>query len=149
MDNKYKVLFVCVHNSARSQIAEAYLNKFGSDKFIAQSAGLEPGRLNPLVIDVLKEEGIDISGKETKSVYDLFKKGMSFHYVITVCDKASSQKCPVFPGVTKRLNWSFADPSFFEGTYSEKLAMTRQVRDLIKAKIHDFMLHYNKIKISY
>lgn len=96
---KKRVLFVCVHNSARSQMAEAFLNNLGGDRFEAVSAGLEPGTLNPLVVEVMKEAGIDISQNRTKSVFDLFKKGELFSYVITVCDEASAQRCPVFPGL--------------------------------------------------
>ena len=82
-----KVLFVCIHNSARSQIAEAYLNKMAGDRFIAESAGIEPGTLNPLVVKSMLQEGLDISGNKTKSVFDFYKQGRIFDYVITVCDK--------------------------------------------------------------
>ncbi|MFA5928509.1 MAG: methionine-R-sulfoxide reductase [Candidatus Margulisiibacteriota bacterium] len=95
---KKKVLFVCIHNSARSQIAEAYLNKLGGDRYIAESAGLEPGRLNPLVVQVLQEDGIDISQKGTQGVLDLLKQNRQFDLVITVCDQASGERCPAFLG---------------------------------------------------
>ncbi|MGE5847478.1 MAG: arsenate reductase ArsC [Ignavibacteria bacterium] len=97
--NKLKVLFVCVHNSARSQMAEAYLNKFGGDRFFAESAGLEPGKLNPLIVDVMKEEGIDISNKKTNDVFEFYKKGKFYSYVIAVCDKEAAKRCPIFPGI--------------------------------------------------
>jgi arsenate reductase len=84
---KIKVLFVCIHNSARSQMAEAYLNELAGDRFIAESAGIEPGVLNQLVVESMKEDGIDISGNMTKSVFDFYKHGKLFNYVITVCDK--------------------------------------------------------------
>src|ERR1700740_2897250 len=100
---KHKVLFVCIHNSARSQMAEAFLSKYGSEFFEAESAGLEPGELNPNVIEVMKETGIDISKKETKSVFDLFSKGKMYNVVITVCDEASAERCPIFPGFVKRI----------------------------------------------
>lgn len=135
---KKKVLFVCVHNSARSQIAQELFNRMCGEEFEAQSAGLEPGTLNPLAVEVLREMGIDISGRETRSVFDVFKSGQIFAYVIAVCDGASAQRCPIFPGVTTRLNWSFPDPSAFEGTWEEKLEQTRQVRDLIEAEIEKF-----------
>lgn len=138
------VLFVCVHNSARSQIAEALLAKMGDGKFNSESAGLEPGSLNPLAIEVMKEEGIDISNNPTRDVFDLFKQSRHFHYVITVCDGASAERCPVFPGVTKRLNWSFEDPSKFVGTDEEKLEQTRKVRDQIKEAIKIFMKNAEK-----
>jgi len=132
---KDKVLFVCVHNSARSQIAEALLKKMAGDRFEAESAGFEPGGLNPLAVEVMKEIGIDISRNQTKSVFDLFKEGKLYTHVITVCDEAGAEKCPIFPMITTRLHWSFADPSMFTGTHEEKLEKTRQVREAIKKKI--------------
>jgi len=137
--SKVKVLFVCVHNSARSQMAEAFLNKLGGDRFEAESAGLEPGVLNPIVVDVMREAGIDISKNKTKSAFDFFKKGKLFNYVITVCDEAGAERCPVFPGHTKRLHWSFPDPSALEGTYEEKLQKTRIIRGSIKTKIEEWL----------
>ena len=136
--DKTKVLFLCVHNSARSQMAEAYLKKFGEDRFMVASAGLEPGKLNPLAVEVMKEEGIDISGHPTKSVFDLLKQGESFTYVITVCDAKNSARCPIFPGMHKKMSWNFADPSAFTGTHKEKLAQTRAVRDEIKKAVKRF-----------
>lgn len=135
---RQKVLFVYVHNSARSQIAQELLNKMCGDFFEAQSAGLEPGTLNPLAVEVPREEGIDISGRATQGVFDLFKVGEKFAYVISVCDGANAQRCPTFPGITTRLTWSFADPSTFQGTGEEKLAQTRAVRDQIKSRIQEF-----------
>jgi len=132
---KQKVLFVCIHNSARSQMAEAWLNHFCKDCFEVQSAGIEPGVLNPLVVDVMKEEGIDLSHKKTQAVFDLFKKGEKFDYVITVCDEASAERCPIFPGLTQRLHWSFPDPSKAIGTDKEKLQQIRPIRDAIKQKV--------------
>ena len=134
-----KVLFVCIHNSARSQIAEAYLNLFGNGKFDAESAGLEPGGLNPFAVEAMKEDGIDISNNKVKDVFDFFKKGKMYGYVITVCDEASAERCPIFPGVCERLHWSFADPAAIEGTYEEKLTGTRIIRDQIKMKIKDWI----------
>ena len=139
MDKK-RVLFVCIHNSARSQIAEAFLNNLAGDRFEAVSAGLEPGKLNPLVVEVMKETGIDISQNQTKSVFDLYKKGELFSYVVTVCDAARAQRCPVFPGLlTQQIHWGFTDPSTFTGTSGEKLAQTRKLRDAIKAKIEEWL----------
>jgi len=134
MDKK-RVLFVCVHNSARSQIAEAFLKKYGGENFEVESAGLEPGNLNPLVVEVMKEEGIDISQNKAKSVMDFYRAGKEYDYVITVCDESQSGKCPVFPGKGKRIHWGFDDPSLFKGTTDEKLAKTRIVRDQIKEKV--------------
>ena len=136
---KQKVLFVCVHNSARSQMAEELLRKMAGDRFEAESAGIEPGELNPIVVDVLKEEGIDIAGKKTTAVIDLIKKGEHYGYVITVCDESSAERCPIFPGVTTRLHWSFTDPSTFEGTYPEKLAKVRVVKEEIKDRLRQWI----------
>ena len=135
---KSKVLFVCIHNSARSQMAEAFLNRTCGEVFEAQSAGLEPGKLNPVVVEVMKEAGIDISGKPTKAVFDILKTGQLFSHVITVCDETSAERCPIFPGVTRRLHWSFADPSSFRGTPEEVLARTREVRDAVRQKIEEW-----------
>ena len=135
---KKKVLFVCIHNSARSQMAEAFLNQICGEFFEAQSAGLEAGKLNPLVVEAMDEIGVDISGNKTKSVFDAIKSGNLFAYVITVCDEASAERCPIFPGVTTRLHWSFPDPSTFQGTHEEKLEKVREVRDAIKQKIEDW-----------
>lgn len=130
-----RVLFVCIHNSARSQMAEAWLKHLGGDAFEPDSAGLEPGRLNPLVVEVLREVGIDISGKPTKSVFDVFKSGRLFQYVITVCDEASAERCPIFPGVARRLHWSFPDPSKVTGTPEAKLAQVRVIRDQVRDRV--------------
>jgi arsenate reductase len=135
---KKKVLFVCIHNSARSQMAEAFLNQICPDQFEAQSAGIEPGKLNPIVVQAMKEVGIDISGNPTKAVWDFVKEGKTFSYVITVCDETSAERCPIFPGMTTRLHWSFQDPSSFSGTPEEKLARTREVRDTIKQRIEEW-----------
>ena len=132
---KNKVLFICIHNSARSQMAEAFLNNICSDQFEAHSAGIEPGKLNPIVVEAMQEIGIDISRKGTQAVFDVYKSGQTFSYVITVCDEASAERCPIYPGVTTRLHWSFPDPSAIAGSHEEKLARTRQIRDTIKAEV--------------
>ena len=134
-DMKRSVLFVCVHNSARSQMAEAFLNQRCSDDFVAESAGLEPGTLNPLAVAAMREVGIDISNKDTKSSFDLFKRGKHYSYVITVCDETSAERCPIFPGGARRLHWSFPDPAALAGTSEERLAQTRLIRDQIRTKI--------------
>ena len=118
---KKKVLFICVHNSARSQMAEAWLNYVCRGYFEAQSAGLEPGKLNPLVVEAMAEVGIDVSKKKTQSTFDVFKSGQLFSYVITVCDETNAERCPIFPGSAQRLQWSFPDPSTLTGTEKEKL----------------------------
>ena len=116
-------------------MAEAWLNHVCGDFFAAESAGLEPGTLNPFAVQAMQEAGIDISKKETRAVFDVFKSGKLFSHVITVCDETSAEKCPIFAGVTKRLHWSFPDPSALTGTDEEKMAGVRKIRDEIRAKI--------------
>jgi arsenate reductase len=120
-------------------MAEAYLKKFGGEKFHVESAGLEPGKLNPFAVEVMKEDGIDISHNPTNDVFEFFKQGKYFGYVITVCDREASERCPVFPGMSEKINWSFDDPSVFAGSDEEKLAKTREVRDRIKAAVLNFI----------
>ena len=132
---KKRILFVCIHNSARSQMAEAFVNRVCGDRFEAQSAGIDPGKLNPFVVEAMKEIGFDLSGNKTKSCDEMLCRGLKFDYVVTVCDEASAERCPVFPGSGQRLLWGFPDPSGFQGSPEEKLAFTRKVRDQIKAKI--------------
>src|SRR5205809_3114137 len=112
---KQKVLFICVHNSARSQMAEAFLKEICGDYFEAHSAGLEPGRINALAVEAMREIGIDISQNQTQSVVDVFRSGELLAYVITVCDESSAARCPIFPGVTRRLHRSFPDPAALSG----------------------------------
>jgi arsenate reductase len=116
-------------------MAEAWLNHLCGDLFEAESAGLEPRDLHPLAIEVMKEVGIDISQKKTRSVFGLVKAGRIFSYVITVCDETSAERCPVFPGITRRLQWSFPDPAAVMGTTEEKLIKVRQIRDDIKSAV--------------
>jgi arsenate reductase len=137
--DKVKVLFVCVHNSARSQMAEVLLNHIAGERFHAESAGLEPGTLNPLAVEAMKQMNIDISGKQTRDVFELYKRGERFSYVITVCDESSGERCPLFPGITKRIHWSLDDPASFTGPFDERLARTIQVRDEIKKQIQDWL----------
>jgi arsenate reductase (thioredoxin) len=132
---KQKILFICIHNSARSQMAEAWLNHFCGEQFEAESAGLSPGTLNPLVVKVMQEVGIDISHKQTQAVSDLLDAGKKYTYVVTVCDESSAESCPVFPGIAEKLHWGFPDPSVLTGTEEEKLAKIREIRDLIKTQI--------------
>ena len=142
--DKSKVLFICVHNSARSQMAEAFLNKYGGGNFIAESAGLNPGTLNPIVVDAMKETGIDISSNETKSVFEFFKQGRRYNYVVTVCDESNAERCPIFPGTLKTMHWSFRDPSALTGSYDERLAGTRTIRDEIENRIRCWLTEMSK-----
>ena len=120
-------------------MAEAFLNKYGEGKYKAESAGLEPGKLNPNVVKVMQEVGIDLSQKSTQSVFDLFRKGNLYNAVITVCDGASAEQCPIFPGRVKRVAWSFEDPSAFKGSEEKVLEHTREIRNEIENAIQDFI----------
>jgi arsenate reductase (thioredoxin) len=135
---KNKVLFICAHNSARSQMAAALLNETCGEFFEAQSGGLEPGTINPLAVEVLREIGIDISKKRTQPVFNVWTSGQIFHFVITACSESEAKGCPIFAGVTTRLHWPFDDPSKLTGTHEERLEKTRRVRDQIRAKIDSF-----------
>jgi len=132
---KQKVLFVCVHNSARSQMAEAWLNFFYGERFEAKSAGLEPGSLNPLVVRAMEEVDIDISQNKTKSVFDIIQSGELFSWVITVCDETTAERCPIFPGLVQRLHWSFPDPALLTGTFEERMTAVRVIRGDIRDKV--------------
>lgn len=143
-----KVLFICVHNSARSQMAEAFLNELGGDRFQVESAGFEPGTLNPLVVEAMGEIGIDISMKQTKEIFDLYRQGRSYSYVISVCDQVHAEKCPIFPGLSKKLVWSFEDPSSFIGSKEEKMEKIRIVRDNIQSEIASFIKNVKEIEFK-
>ena len=119
-------------------MAAALLNETCGDFFEAQSAGLEPGSINPLVIEALRELGIDISQNKTQRVSDVRESGQIFQFVITVCNESEAKGCPIFPGVAARLHWPFDDPSKFAGTDEERLEKTRRVRNQIRAKIDSF-----------
>jgi arsenate reductase (thioredoxin) len=135
---KKSVLFVCIHNSARSQMAEAFLKDLCGDEFEVQSVGIEHGKLNPIAVEAMRDAGIDISGNQTKTVMAMINSGRKFDYIITVCDETSAERCPVFPGVATRLHWSFPDPSSLQGTDAEKLERTRVIRDMIKARVEEW-----------
>jgi arsenate reductase len=134
-----RILCLCVHNSARSQMTEAYLRRFGGDFIEAESAGLEPGTLNPYVVRALREDGIDIAGKKTLDVFALYKAGRTYRSVITVCSKEAAERCPIFPGRSETLHWPFPDPSTFIGTDEEILAQVRTVRNAIREKVRSFV----------
>ncbi|MCA9399632.1 MAG: arsenate reductase ArsC [Candidatus Omnitrophica bacterium] len=136
---KTKILFVCIHNSARSQMAEAFVNQLAGDRFEAKSAGIEPGRLNPVVVEVMQDIGIDISSHQTKSVQQFIDDKEVFDYIITVCDETSAERCPVVPGAGQRLHMGFPDPSSFNGAHEEKLEQTKKVRDQIKSKVLEWI----------
>lgn len=141
---KKKVLFICIHNSARSQMAEEFLRLLGGEEFEVESAGFEATEINSLVIQVMKEEGIELTGKRTQSVFDLFRAGKFFGYVITVCDKAKESDCPIFPGTPIRIHWDLENPEDYLGTEEEKLELLRELRDKIKTMIQQFIDEYKE-----
>lgn len=140
MPAKTKVLFICGHNSARSQMAEAYLKALDKEgRFTVESAGLDPRPVNPLVVEAMAEEGVDLSAKGSQSAFSLYRQGRIFDFVITVCDAETDRACPVFPGVTHRVNVPFADPAAARGGHAEQLAYVRGIRDQIKAWVERFV----------
>ena len=136
---KKKVLFICVHNSARSQMAEEYLRLLGGDQYEVQSAGYRPTAINPLVVQAMLEEGVDLTHKKTQDLYDLIKQSKFFGYVITVCERAKEEECPVFPGVPFRLHWDLENPEQFTGTEEQKLEKVKALRDRIKNMVTEFI----------
>ena len=132
MGDKKRVLILCTGNSARSQMAEGWLRALGGGRFEVDSAGTRPSTVRPEAVEAMREVGVDISSHRSKSVDEF--AGHEFDYVITVCDNAR-ESCPVFPGKTARVHWSFEDPAALEGTWDERLAMFRRVRDEIEARL--------------
>jgi arsenate reductase len=120
-------------------MAEAILNRMAGDRFEAMSAGLEPGRLNPNAVKVMGEIGLDISRNRTKDVFTLYREGVLFSHVISVCDEANAERCPTFPGQARRISWSIEDPSALTGTDEEKLEATRRIRDQICGQIEEWL----------
>jgi len=131
-ENKTRVLFLCTHNSARSQMAEGLLRHLAGDRFEALSAGTEATHVRPLAIRAMGELGVDISGQESKTLDRYLRE--PFDYVITVCDDAN-EACPFFPGAAERLHWSFEDPSKATGSEGERLEVFRGVRDRIRDRV--------------
>jgi len=137
--DKQRVIFLCTGNSARSQMAEAFLRRMAGDHFEVYSAGLEPKGVNPLTVEVMAEIGYDLTGARSKSVSEFLGKGL-FQYLITVCDQAE-QNCPTaWPGVNQRLHWSFEDPAAFEGSHEARLEKFRQVRNQIEQKVYAWVV---------
>ncbi len=141
-----KVLFICIHNSARSQMAEAFLNRLGKGKFVAESAGLEAGKLNPIAVKAIGELGYDISKNKTKNVFDFFKQGKRYEIVVKVCDAINGQRCPIFPSTKVTLNWDLPDPSALAGSEEEKSKAIRPIRDLILTKVESLIRDYKDMK---
>ncbi|MCI5158032.1 MAG: arsenate reductase ArsC [Candidatus Electrothrix sp. AUS1_2] len=139
MTRKKSVLFVCIHNSARSQMAEAFLREIGGDLFTAASAGLEAGSLNQPVVRAMGEIGLDISGQSTDTIDSIIRRGDRFDYVVTVCDAANAQRCPIVPGTMQKLHWSFADPATVSGDAQEQAEQIRVIRDQIREQVSVFV----------
>jgi len=139
-----KVIFVCIHNSACSQMAEALLKWLGKEDFFVESAGLEPGILNPMAVKAMQEINIDISNNKTNNVFDFLKERRTYNFVISVCDEFQSERRPIFPGRSQRIHWNFTDPSALSGTEEEKLNSTIEIRNEIKAKIIEFIENTKK-----
>jgi arsenate reductase len=119
-------------------MTEEFLRRVCGDRIDVESAGIEPGSINPVIAELLLEDGIDIREKQTRSVFDLHSAGKTFDFVIAVCDPEAAERCPIFPAEKKRLHWPFPDPSKAEGSFEEKLAFARPIRDQIKEKVEEF-----------
>ena len=131
-----QVLFVCVHNAARSRMAEALLRAMGGPSIEVTSAGFDPQAMNPLAIEAMVLAGLPVGTTAVQpSVFDLYRAGRHFHYVISVCDESHGQRCPLFPGVTQRLTWNFPDPTDFVGTREAQLAQIIDLREALRARI--------------
>ena len=139
-----RVLFVCEHNSARSQMAEAFLKKIGGDVFEVESGGIEARIINPLIIEVMQEKGYNLQEKTTQTTLNLLKQGKRYDIIITVCSREASEQCPIFPGRALRMNWPFDDPSKVAGDKNTKLETIRKIRDKIEEKIKAFVHEYNE-----
>lgn len=136
---KKRVMFICIHNSGRSQMGEAFLRHVASDRFDVFSAGIESGKLNPLVVKAMEEVGVSMDGHYAKKAQDFVDRGEHFDYVITVCDESNAERCPMFPGKHERMHWGFPDPSALTGSDEEKLAGIRPIRDAIRDKVQEFI----------
>ena len=134
-----KILFICVHNSGRSQMAEAFANQAGNGFVIAESAGLYPKPVLREVVEIMEEVGLDLSQNSSDSVFEFFKQGRLYDFVITVCEEAVEMQCPIFPGIARRLSWPFEDPEKLSGTSNEKKQALRQLRDAIRDKVMEFV----------
>lgn len=139
---------MCVYNAERRHMALYFMKHLCGDSCQAESAGLEPTEVNPLVIEVMKEEGIDMSRNRAKSVFDFFKEGRLYGFVITLCDESNAEQCPIFPGIAARLHRSFEDPSAFTGLCEERFGKIRALRDNIKDKVLEFCENQPKIELK-
>lgn len=135
---KNSILFICHHNSARSQMAAAFVNHLCSELFIAESAGITAGQIHPLAVQVMREVGIDIASNKTQAVFEVFKTGKVFVHAISLCPETVEERCPIVVRSFERLHWPFDDPAAFSGTDEEKLNAFRTVRDSILTKIEEW-----------
>lgn len=140
---KTRIMFVCIHNSARSQMCEAFVRHLANDRFDVHSSGIESGKLNPLVVQAMAEIGISMEGQYAKPAKEYIDRGEVFDYVVTVCDESSAERCPMFPGKHQRMHWGFPDPSAIQGTDEEKLAGIRPIRDDIKERVETWLAEQN------
>lgn len=136
---KTRIMFVCVHNSGRSQMCEAFVKHYAPEQFDVHSSGIEAGTLNPLVVQVMAEIGISMDGQYAKPAQEYIDREEAFDYVITVCDESSAERCPVFPGKHVRLHWGFPDPSALTGSDEEKLKGIRPIRDSIHKRVRTWL----------
>ncbi|MFW6028434.1 MAG: arsenate reductase ArsC [bacterium] len=134
-----RILFVCIHNSGRSQMAEAFVNRHGAGRFIAESAGCEPRPVHPGVIQVMQEIGYDLSAATSDSLFDFFRQGRLYEKVIYVCERAAERDCPVFPGVRQVLHWPFDDPSQLVASDEAGLQGLREIRDAIEQRVKTWL----------
>ncbi|MCF7942198.1 MAG: arsenate reductase ArsC [Spirochaetia bacterium] len=134
-----RIMFVCIHNSARSQMCEAFVRHYAADRFDVHSSGIEAGALNPLVVEAMKEIGISMDGQYAKPAMGYIERDEPFDYVVTVCDESSAERCPMFPGTHKRMHWGFPDPSAIQGTDEQKLAGIRLIRDAIEQRVKSWL----------
>lgn len=138
-DTRPRMLFVCVHNSARSQLAEEYLRLLAGDRFFVESAGLTAGELNPYVVAHLAAVGINIAQKPTQAVTELYRRGRTYDWVVTVCSREAEENCPVFPGPVRRLSWPFPDPAGFNGSPEQLRAQISDLAAAIKTQVQEFI----------
>ncbi|MFA7019349.1 MAG: arsenate reductase ArsC [Sphaerochaetaceae bacterium] len=136
---KTRIMFVCVHNSGRSQMCEAFVKHYAPEQFDVHSSGIEAGKLNPLVVQAMAEIGISMDGQYAKPAQEYIDRKEAFDYVITVCDESSAEQCPVFPGKHVRLHWGFPDPSALTGSDEEKLKGIRPIRDSIHKRVRTWL----------
>ncbi|MCK9286122.1 MAG: arsenate reductase ArsC [Sphaerochaetaceae bacterium] len=139
---KTKIMFICIHNSARSQMCEAFVRHYAGDRFEVHSSGIEAGKLNPLVVQAMIEIGISMKDQYAKPVQEYIDRSEHFDYVITVCDESNAERCPLFPGKHERIHWSFADPSAIPGTDEEKLIGIRVIREEIHQKVQQWLFEH-------